>query len=310
MRRIISLTLIILLFAFSTKAEEDKEGFYEQISRAVIRLEHIEQIKKEGSNIIKTKNISDGTAFFVASEKDLYLVSARHVVDKNHALHARVRCKNEVTKEIEVILLKVQKDRWIFHNVTGDNNTNYVDVAVQKIEWIKDRTIKAFRFESKESKNFEINQLPYEDPLPPRSILSFGFPMDIGFKLLEQRPFGRSGIIAMVTGKEFLKLANGKFAEERDVILDLDMFPGNSGSPVINKMDISDPKPKLLGLIVATNLKMNYAIMEPVSRIIETLDLAKGQSKENVNFWFLINTPLTNQSTGPDSAAGVAPSGL
>src|SRR4030043_700955 len=148
MKKIIAFISIIFLFAISVKAEESKENFYEQISRAVIRLEHIEQIKKEGSNIIETKNIPDGTAFFVASVNDLYLVSARHVVEKSYNLHARVRCKNEITKEIEVIFLKVPKDRWIFHNVTGDNNVNYVDVAVQKIAWIKDRTIKHFRFES------------------------------------------------------------------------------------------------------------------------------------------------------------------
>ncbi len=291
MRKILPFILITVLFSFSAKAEEKEEGFYEQISRAIIRLEHVEQIKKEGSDIIETRNISDGTAFFVASGKDLYLVSARHVVDKNHDLHARVRCKNKITQKIEVILLTTPKNRWIFHNITGDNNTNYVDVAVQKIGWINNRSIKHFRFEPKTSNDFEKNQLPYEDPLPPKSILSFGFPMNIGFELLEQRPFGRSGIIAMVTGKEFLKLENGKFAEEKDIILDINMFPGNSGSPVINKMDSTDPKTTLLGLIVATNLKMNFAIMEPVSRIIETLDLAREQSKDNINFWSLIRTP-------------------
>lgn len=288
MKKIITV-IIILLFTPLANAEENKEDFYEQISRAVIRLEHIERIKKEGSNIIETRNISDGTAFFVASGKSLCLVSARHVVEKNHNLHARVRCKNKITQDIEVILLKIPRTRWIFHNSTGDDNTTYVDVAVQKIDWIKDRTIKYFRFEPKGSNDFDKNQLPYEDSLPPTSILSFGFPMNIGFELLEQRPFGRAGIIAMITGKEFLRLEDGKFAEERCSILDLEMFPGNSGSPVINKMDISDPNPKLLGLIVATNLRMNYAIMEPVSRIIEVLDLAKDQSTENINFWSLIN---------------------
>lgn len=279
----------MFLSAFPAKAEKNEENLYEQLSRAIIRLEHIEQVKKEGSSVIETRNISDGTAFFVASGKDLYVVSSRHVVDKNHDLHARVRCKNETTKETEVILLRIPRDRWIFHNITGDNNTSFVDVAAQKIAWIKDRSVKCFRFEPKGSKNFKENQLPYEDPTPPRPVLSFGFPMDIGFKLLEQRPFGRSGIIAMVTGKEFLKLENGKFAEERDIILDIDMFPGNSGSPVINKIDLTDPTPKILGLIVATNLEMNYAIMEPVSRIIETLNLAKNQSKKDIDFWSLIN---------------------
>ena len=58
LRKILLLILIIFISVFSAKAEENKEDFYEQISRAIIRLEHIEQIKKEGSDIIETKNIS------------------------------------------------------------------------------------------------------------------------------------------------------------------------------------------------------------------------------------------------------------
>lgn len=290
--KVFVILLIIICFMLATLAnadnEEDKEeSFYEQISQGVIRLEHHEEIKQEGSNKAKSRNVSNGTAFFVRSGKSLYVVSARHVVEKGHNLHARVRCKNRETGNFELALLKLPRERWFFHPDEGDRDTNYVDVAAQKIHWIKDRRIRTFRYEPKDSKDFKKNQLPLEDATPPKKILVFGFPVDIGFKLLEQRPFGRSGIIAMVTGKEFLKLSPTKFAEERCSLIDADMFPGNSGSPIINQFSPSDPEPKLLGLVIASNLKLNFAVMEPVSRIREVLDLAKEQSTEGVNNWFL-----------------------
>ena len=188
-----------------------------------------------------------------------------------------------------LILLKLPKERWIFHTDEGDKDTLYVDVAAQKIGWIKGRTIKYFIYESEDSKDLEKNQLPLEDADPPRSILVFGFPENIGFELLEQKPFGRLGIIAMTTGKKFLKLKDGKFAEEKCGLIDAEIFPGNSGSPVMNEMNILDPNPRLLGVVIASNSRMDFAVMEPVSRIREVLDLAEEQSAEGLECWFLMS---------------------
>ncbi|MCK4793968.1 MAG: hypothetical protein KAV87_60135 [Desulfobacteraceae bacterium] len=290
-KAILSLIIVCISMSPSLAGEpkKEKEPFYDQISRGVIRLEHYEEVIKEGSQSRKRKNIPDGTAFFVQSGEELFIISARHVVEKNYDLHARVRSKNKKTGKIEVILLRLQRNRWIFHTNNGDKDTKYVDVASQKISWIKDRVIKAFRYEPKGSDNYEKNLLPDKDAIPPKSILVFGFPLDIGFKLLEQRPFGRQGILSMVAGKKFLMIDDSKFAEERCVLIDSEMFPGNSGSPVINQMNILDPKPRLLGIVIASNVRMDYAVMEPVSRIREVLDLAKSQSREGVNCWYLLN---------------------
>jgi len=45
----------------------------------------------------------------------------------------------------------------------------------------------------------------------------------------------------------------------------------------MNQMTITDQEPRLLGLIKATNTNLDFAVMEPVSRIRETLDLAKDK---------------------------------
>ncbi|MCK5595588.1 trypsin-like serine protease [bacterium] len=290
----ITLAAIIFFSCFSSicaeKPKREKEDFYSQITRAIIRLEHTQKIKYEGSEDVKAVNKSNGTAFFVARGKELFVVSARHVVEKEYDLHARVQTKNKITNEKETVILKLPRDRWVFHPNNGDKNTHYVDVAAMKIKWIKDHSVKHFRYESEESVEKDRNQLPTDDPMPPRSVLVFGFPSNIGFKLLVQKPFGRLGIVSMQTGQKCLRVnylnIGNKFAEERCCVVDVEAFPGNSGSPIINQFNsVFDPKIKLLGLLVAADNKMDFAIMEPVSRIREVLDIAKEKSNEDVNFW-------------------------
>lgn len=286
--KIIKLTIIILFLTNVSSIfadEKEKEPFYSQLNRAIVRLEHIERTIKEGSKKVITKNKSDGTAFFVLKERSLFIVSARHVVERPYDLHARVQCKNIKTNKKEVILLSLSRNNWIFHENSGDVDTNYVDVAAMKINWIKDRSVKFFRYETNDSDTKNKNQLPYKDPDPPHPILVFGFPANVGFELMEQKPLGRSGIISMKTEREFLKL-NGKYIEERCSLIDASMFPGNSGSPVINQPRLGASKTMLLGLVTATNKSLDFGIMEPVSRIREVIDLAMKQ--EASGNWKLI----------------------
>lgn len=200
-------------------------------------------------------------------------------MEKPYDLHARVQSKNQKTGKFEVILLKLPRDKWIYHDNSGDEDTRFVDVAAIKIHWIKDRSIKYFRYEPEGSKYQDKNQLPLEDPEPPRPILVFGFPADVGFQLLEQKPLARLGVVSMKTGKEFLKLNGTKFAEERCCLIDARMFPGNSGSPVMNQPRLTDSKPKLLGLVIAANNTLDFGVIEPVSRIREVLDLIRDRPK-------------------------------
>ncbi len=292
MKKIVFFILLLIFvikisfICLAIEQTEKKEDFYSQLCRGIIRLEHNEEIKEKSSNKITNITRPDGTAFFVRSGDDLFVVTARHVVEKEYDLHARVQCKNRITGDNEVILLKLKRDKWVFHPEDESIDTNYVDVAVMKIGWIPDRGIKHFRYELPNTEEANQNQLPFEDPLPPDSILVFGFPLDIGFKLSEQKPLCRLGIVSMVTRKNFLKTENGKFAEEKTILIDSNMFPGNSGSPVIKQLTPFEPEIKLFGLVIATNERMNYALMEPVSRIRETIEIAK-ESLKNIDCWFL-----------------------
>jgi hypothetical protein len=183
---------------------------------------------------------------------------------------------NERTGQTEVILLKLPRSKWVFHNLTGNQDTNYVDVAAMKLFGIKDRSVKCFNYELAGSSTPTKNQLPEGDPEPPRPLLVFGFPVDIGFELLEQRPLGRFGIISMKTEKRFIKVNGNKYAEERCMLIDARLFPGNSGSPVMSQPGLTE-EIALFGLVIATNNALDFGVIEPVSRIREVLDLAKNK---------------------------------
>lgn len=295
--QLLLLVLVSLDCIAASAGEEDKEKepFYAQLSRGVIRLEHVEVIHREKAQEPITRNVPDGTAFFVTSSSELYVVSARHVVEKPYDLHARVQSKIRKTGEMEVILLELPRNGWVYHENVGDADTRFVDVAVMKIPWIKDRSIKFFRYEQKDSRDYDKNQLPFEDAEPPRPILVFGFPGDVGFELLEQKPVGRLGVISMRTGKEFLKVDAEKFAEERCCLIDARMFPGNSGSPVMNQPRFGEPQPEVLGLVIACNKALDFGVIEPVSRIRETLDLATERAKSGQ--WKLLTRQKNDNPT-------------
>ena len=77
-----------------------------------------------------------------------------------------------------------------------------------------------------------------------------------------------------------LKISNGKFVENRAFLIDAEISEGNSGSPVFQ------PDPPLLfrsdmriiGLVIGMDKSMGLAIVEPASRIGETLDIARKRS--------------------------------
>lgn len=265
--------------------QEEKESFYSKSNRLILRLEHSERTSVQGSENFIERSRPDGTAFFVQWNDELYVVTARHVAEKRYDLRAKVWSKLIDSGEVKMIFLHLPKNRWVYHPNQGDAETRGVEVAAMKITWLPGHQVMTFLYEADGQKEGKGNQLSFQDPEPPQPVLVFGFPSEIGFELTEQKPLGRMGIISMVAGKKFIKM-EGKFLEERACLIDLPAFPGNSGSPVINQFDPTAPSPvKLLGVLFGTNPKRHYAVIEPVSRIRETLEMAKRQSLERLSFW-------------------------
>ena len=282
----ISLLLASFVFGFFTPAasQEEKESFYSKSNRLILRLEHSEKVPGNSSGA-KERGKPDGTAFLVQWKNELYIVTARHVVEKDHDLYAKVWVKNTRTGAIEMVFLNLPKDRWVFHPKRADPDTRCVDVAAMKITWFKGYEVMTFLYQADGEKESRDNQLPLKDPEPPQPVLVFGFPAEIGFELTEQRPLGRAGIVSMIAGTKFIKM-EGKFVDEKACLVDIEAFPGNSGSPVINQFHPADNSTiKVLGLLIGTNPRRHYAMIEPVSRIRETLQAAKNQSLDGLSFW-------------------------
>ncbi len=266
---------------------EEKESFYSKSNRLILRLEHVEQAAPEGAGRVKEHPKSDGTAFFVQWADELYVVTARHVTERGYDLRAEVRVKDLGTGAIKVAFLNLPPKRWVYHPDQGDRDTRGVDVAAMKINWLEDYQVMTFLYELEGQKEGGRNQLSLQDPEPPQPVLVFGFPSEIGFELTEQRPMGRVGIVSMVAGNKFMKM-EGKYVAERACLIDIGAFPGNSGSPVINQFSLQgEAQIKLLGVLIGTNPKRRYAVMEPVSRVRETLEIARKQSLEGAVFWSL-----------------------
>jgi hypothetical protein len=292
----ITLIVSVLLTALAGNAfsEERTEPFYAQIGRAVIRLEHTTETTSEGNSKAVIANNPDGTGFFVWSGDRLFLISARHVVDTDHDLHARVKVFNTATQTSEILLLKLPRKNWIVHPDQGDATTNAVDIAVIRLTlpvWDKFAgSIKGFAYEPGEP---DASQLAFEDALPPEQVVTFGFPGEDGFKLLEQRPMARFGIISMHTGEKFIMVSKN-YANERCDVLDIKAFPGNSGSPVMSATGGTH----LLGVLIASN-NSDIGVMEPASRIREILEIARKTPIKEFNYWSSYTDATLPRVAGP-----------
>ncbi len=232
-----------------------------------------------------------GTGFFVWDGRDTYLVSARHVVDRDAVLRARVPTQRD-DGTIEVVELTVRSEGWVFHprseeRSEGGKRVAPVDVAVARVPRLRDRRVKTIGYCPEPCDRNVLHQFAKDDPEPPVIVLMFGFPLDLGFELAEQRPMARMGIVSMVAGETFVQ-EQGVFLDARTRLLDMPVYPGNSGSPVF-----SHPQPagrfELLGVVTAANDAYRYAVSEPVSRIAETLEAARSADRASAAAWFRLD---------------------
>jgi hypothetical protein len=281
--------IFFLAFPFPSLAEvvyKQQDMVYERFSRAIIKLKHDERVHLRDSNKIRTNVIPDGTAFLLYSRNDLFVVSARHVVDKDYDLYANVQAKDSETGVIKNFLLKLPGHSWVYHPDQGNENTHYVDVAVMKIGPLPGHELFAFHYSPQWGDIVDFTSHKQGTPLP---VLICGFSGDKGFRLSEARPLSRLGIIpAFKDNSKSFKISDGKFVESKAFLIDAEISGGNSGSPVFQ------PAPplffrndmRIIGLVIGADESMGLAIVEPASRIGETLDLAGKRSGKDHAFWF------------------------
>jgi hypothetical protein len=257
----------------------------EQFSRAIIRLEHTEKAGLESPDEIEKYGVPNGTAFLISNEGKLFAVSARHVVEKEYDLHAKVQAKSKTTGEMRSFLLKLPKDGWAYHPGQGSRDTHYVDVAAIKIELLEDHDLLSFSFNplAKEERD-----LSFDEAENPTAVLIFGFPEDSTLRLSGERPFGRLGIVPPAEKRYFLRVSNGKFLESKAYPVDAEIFQGDSGGPVFQPVPplLLSKDMRIVGLVIGADIDMEYAVVEPAFRIRETLEFAKRRTVRGHRFWF------------------------
>lgn len=293
------LGLVVLLSSSlsSSNPRDQSEGLeepaYQQLSRVIIRLEST----GEGKAV--------GTAFFVGHENDRrfnYLVTARHVVESRLALRARVPSQRKDSGDTEVIELRIPGKAWVFHPSPprtvkiGDAEEELfpVDVAVAKVPPIKERRVRTVGYCMGECPSGRRDQFLDTNPVPPLRVLVWGFPLHLGFTLEVQRPVARLGLVALVADEPYIRTRIGTkqiLRDERVLLLDAPIFPGNSGGPVFDYPPRGLPQ-RLAGLVSAANSSLNFAIAEPVSRIAETIDAAYEITLDDLPSWHLLAPSL------------------
>ena len=268
-------------------SQASRENRDELFSRAIIRLEHKEEVRVDGSPGTEMRVIPGGTAFFVSTGRDLFLVSARHVVEKGYDMLARVRARHKGTGETRDFLLKLPRDRWIFHPEQGDKDTHYVDVAAMLVNSPSEYKLPAFDYEHEPVAGKGDVLHEGEKPVP---VLICGFRGDLNGLPAEERPIARLGIVPAESDKSLFRIDNGKFVESRAFLVSSQIFEGNSGSPVFRAIHTPehDEDMRIVGLVIGTDETGDFAVVEPASRIGETLNFAGKRTLRSAGFWFTL----------------------
>jgi hypothetical protein len=229
-----------------------------------------------------------GSGFLVSWKNDLFIVTARHVVEADNDLIGIVRVKNKKNDCIERYKIKLQKGCWIFHPEEGNNNTHYVDVAIMKINWLEGFEIKTFDYDKDFLDEKILNDVLINRGIEKPYLLNvYWWTTDIGDTRLDpSRPISIPTDLSMKAHKLSLKKNNTIINfEENAIFCRGDAYHGNSGGPVIDMMPWDKPKRKLLGLVIATDIDnfVNWKgskpagliVIEPITRIKEVLYIAR-----------------------------------
>lgn len=243
---------------------------YGSLLQAVVRLETRREFDPQTS-------VSSplGSGFVVERSGELFLVTARHVVETTP--------ESRVRDSVSGAELVIPRSAWVFHPAASERlqrdsgewiSVDAVDVAVARLPGSKDLRVQPLLYCRPGSCNGRRNQLALRDPEPLEPVLAVGYPSYLTFELRQQRPLLRFGAVAMAASEPYLKDLGGRtYMEARVRALDLRSFPGDSGGPVFQGSSLGEGL-LLVGMILGGDTELGFTIAEPVSRVIEALELA------------------------------------
>ena len=170
-----------------------------------------------------------GTGFFVARDSDTegqvvpFLVSNKHVFEGKESVVIRMQKKGcEDLEEVNFPLLNLDKTpRFVLHDMED------VDIAVLKInaQFIIDNNLE-FPYIHIDENAMSSTELRNSGAEEGSIVYMLGFPMGL-VNVSSNLPISRMGCIS--------RMSETQITEQHNMLVDIQNFPGNSGSPVITR---------------------------------------------------------------------------
>lgn len=187
---------------------------------ALIPKEYIDAVVSIGVKDANNKPIWIGTGFFVSrgindTEALPFLVSNKHVLKGKKSVVIRMRDKQNNL----LMLIDADLDGCVFHEEA--------DIAVVMLNGsvISERHLRfsSFDIDNNAFSSFELRDNGVDEG---SLVYMLGFPMGL-VNVNSELPICRMGCIARISEEQI--------NETKNVLLDIQNFPGNSGSPVVSK---------------------------------------------------------------------------
>lgn len=180
--------------------------------------------------IASSSNKVIGTGFFVIKMKNdkcgwLYLITNKHVLDGKKEIILRFYDKN--TSQIQNITVPLIKDEKTNYSVHPNKS---VDIAAMHIngEYLQTKNLKTSYFFIVEGAA-DTNEMIDKGIGEGSFVFSLGYPLSLVVDH-SKKPICRMGCIAQMLDKNSISDTN--------ILLDIQNFPGSSGSPVVTRPEI------------------------------------------------------------------------
>ncbi len=232
---------------------------------------------------------SQGSGFFLNTEKSTYFVTAKHVLvdDKGKPIDASLTLEafspDPLDDNSNIFLIdvpKVQTDGFLKLHPKEDIavikiGVTHWDGPNSRMETVAGVTIKQFAARGIVGLS-KVNLRKFADVQISNDLYIFGFPNSIGLQQLPQldtrRPLLRKGIVA------------GLNRAQKTIIIDCEVFPGNSGGLALQvEPDVLQVYYRAIGVVVQfvpfdntrigapspTILNSGYSVVTPMDAVLE-----------------------------------------
>lgn len=197
---------------------------------AIIPRFYMDAVVSIGVNIASTNVMWVGTGFFVTRKTDAnnarpFLITNRHVINNQQIVYIRMKEKDTNNlKTVSVPLVEGNKSVVIMHN------NPEIDIAVIPLngEYIVNNNFEfpAFDIDEHALTSVELRENGVDEGT---LIHMLGFPLEL-VNNNSTRPICRLGCIARIDEEQI--------CEKNNILVDIQNFPGSSGSPVISRPEL------------------------------------------------------------------------